>query len=285
MTSSKSLSSPGKLNLLVAYPYMNKQILGLLKEHAKDIRFVLDSGAFTAWKAGKSIDLDTYCAFLDELPIKPWRYFALDVVGDPKATKQNYEAMLKRGYKPVPIFTRGEEIDELDWYYNTSDVVGIGGLVGTEGNRGFVKGIMERVGKRRVHWLGFTELTYMKLFRPYMADSSSWEMGARFGAVNVYLGGGRQCKFTRKTVKKDLQDARLRGRLIQWGMNPFAFLDDSHWEGGRSGSRVLGSMSIVAIQKDYLERFGTHVFAAATTDYAIRLLLEAREKIYAKEIT
>jgi len=38
----------------------------------------------------------------------------------------------------VPIFTRGEDPSVLDDYYKTSDVVGIGGLVGTQGNKGFV---------------------------------------------------------------------------------------------------------------------------------------------------
>lgn len=272
-----------RLNLLVAYPYLNPQILERIEANADHIRFVLDSGAFTAWKAGKTITLNQYCDFLDKLPIKPWRYFALDVVGDPKATMSNYRAMLKRGYKPVPVFTRGEEIEVLEEYYETSDVVGIGGLVGTERNRGFVKGIMERVGRRRVHWLGFTNLNFIRVLKPYMADSSSWNMGGRYGAASVYLGGGRCRKLTRATCRADLQDASLRRAIEGFQIKPLSFLEEAEWRGGRSNIRHLGARSILAIQRDFLKRVGTYIFAAATTNIEVDLLLQAREIIYERK--
>lgn len=269
-----------KLNLLVAYPYATAPVLSRIQENAEHIRFVLDSGAFTAWRAGKTIELDDYCRFIEKLPVKPWRYFTLDVIGNPHATLKNYETMRKRGFKPVPIFTRGEDVSVLESYYNTSDLVGVGGLVGTEGNRGFVKGIMEKVGKRKVHWLGFTNLAFMRVFRPFMADSSGWGAGGRYGAVTLYLGGGRTAKLTRTTAKKDLQDARIRARLVQFGMDPLWFLQEECWRGGMSPARQLGALSIVAIQRDYLGNFGTHVFAAAAVEYELRLLLKARHIVY-----
>jgi phosphoribosylglycinamide formyltransferase-1 len=180
-----------RLNVLVAYPYMNQRMIDLLVSAGSSLRFNLDSGAFTAWKAGKQIGLDEYCRFLEGLPIKPWRYFTLDVIGDPGETLRNYETMLARGFKPVPIFTRGEDPSVLEQFYKTSEVVGIGGLVGTPRNRGFVKAIMKHIGDRKVHWLGFTDFNFVKTFRPYMCDSSSWESAARYGALKLYMGGGR----------------------------------------------------------------------------------------------
>ena len=81
-----------RLNILVAYPYMNPQVIESLRRCGSWLRFTLDSGAFTAWKAGKPIELDDYCRFLEQLPIKPWRYFTLDVIGNPDGTLKNYEA-------------------------------------------------------------------------------------------------------------------------------------------------------------------------------------------------
>jgi hypothetical protein len=168
-----------RLNLLIAYPYLTKQLLAQVKSELPRTRFLLDSGAFTAWKAGTKIELDDYCNFIEGLDFQPWRYFTLDVIGDPKATLKNYDAMLKRGFNPVPIFTRGDSLAALEHYYRTSDLVGVGGLVGTRGNKGFVNGIMKKIGKRRVHLLGFTRLDFLKTYRPYMCDTSSWEYGAR----------------------------------------------------------------------------------------------------------
>lgn len=50
----QELSTPTpKLNLLVAYPYMTKLKIDLINQNLGNIRFVLDSGAFTAQTLGK----------------------------------------------------------------------------------------------------------------------------------------------------------------------------------------------------------------------------------------
>lgn len=202
-----------KLNILVAYPYMEDKIK-LINENKHLIRFVLDSGAFTAWKANKKIELDDYCKFIERLPFKPWKYFTLDVVGNPDATLKNYEIMLRRGFKPIPIFTRGEDIKAIDEYYKTSDIVGIGGLVGTPGNKGFVKGIMKIIGNRKVHWLGFVHLDFIKQYKPYMCDSSTWSAAPRYGRITFYVGGDEKVIITQKNVydqniKKILKDKNI----------------------------------------------------------------------------
>ena len=75
-----------RLNFLVAYPYCKPDVFEVLKNQTLPYRFLLDSGAFTAHNAGKVITLDDYCRFIEAMPIKPWRYFQLDVVGDPDKT-------------------------------------------------------------------------------------------------------------------------------------------------------------------------------------------------------
>jgi hypothetical protein len=266
------------LNLLVAYPYLKSELVKIIGENSSRIRFVLDSGAFTAWKAGKPIALDDYCRFIESLPFKPWRYFTLDVIGDPHATVKNYETMLARGFNPVPIFTRGEEPAMLDEYYKTSDVVGIGGLVGTEGNKGFVKGIMKLVNGRKVHLLGFTNLAFIKVFKPYMCDSSSWEMGARFASCPLYLGGGAPLVSLRKdNILTQLKDHHIRQAIKACRVDPDDFLKPEMWNGGYSVTRRVGARSMVRFSHDVGANVGTHLFMAATTGYAVNLLLEGLE--------
>jgi hypothetical protein len=263
------------LNLLVAYPYVKPDVVELVKNNQHRVRFLLDSGAFTAWKAGKPIGLDDYCRFIDGLPFRPWRYFSLDVIGDPHGTQKNYETMLARGYTPVPIFTRGEDPKMLEEYYKTSDVVGIGGLVGTEGNKGFVNGIMKQVAGRKVHLLGFTNLAFMKVHRPYMADSSSWEMGARFASCPLYLGGGRPLVAIRKhTVREQLKDPRILNAIVKLHLDPTEFYDEKKWNGGYSITRRTGARSMVRYSLDVQKNLGTNLFLAAATAYAAKLLLE-----------
>lgn len=268
-----------RLNVLVAYPYMKPPVTEGLQAIGPALRFVLDSGAFTAWKAGKPIQLDDYCRFLEQLPIKPWRYFTLDVIGDPEGTQRNYETMLKRGFTPVPIFTRGEDPAALDEFYKTSDVVGIGGLVGTPGNRGFVKGIMRHVGDRMVHWLGFTNLDYIKAYRPFMCDSSSWESGARYGALKLYMGNA---KFL--TIKKPQFQNRpapeVLDRIRQLGVDPYRLAKLDGWHGGPSASRTLCARSGVALSVDVERQTGTKMFLAVTTTQSLDLVVQGFTDLY-----
>jgi hypothetical protein len=264
---------PELLSLLVAYPYMTAEMVRLLNENQTEIRFLLDSGAFTAWKSGRSINVDDYCRFIDSLPFKPWRYFTLDVIGDPHGSLKNYETMLKRGFNPVPIFTRGEDVSVLDDYYKTSDVVGIGGLVGTRGNKGFVNGIMKKVGERKVHWLGFTSHDYVKSYRPYMCDSSTWESGARYGTAKLYCGRGKFIKFCRQSFANGCSPA-MRKALLLYGITLNDINSKIAFNGGTSLVRWIGAQSIVKYSSDIRRQLKTLVFSAAATSLAVSLLLE-----------
>ncbi len=252
-------------------------MLRWLTANKHDIQFILDSGAFTAWKAGKPISLDSYCKFIESLPIVPWRYFALDVIGDPVATVKNYEIMLRRGFNPIPIFTRGESIKLLDDYYKNSEVVAIGGLVGTPKNKGFIKGIMEHIGTRKTHWLGFTNPEFITHYKPYMCDSSSWEMGGRFGMADLYLGGSKFVKIRDSNIK---ENSHLLKEFLHF--SPFNVLDifsKKSFKGGLSLIRSIGAYSHVS-HSLYLEKnIGTKKFLALTTTMAADILLFYHKKI------
>ena len=266
-----------KLNLLVAIPYMKGTILDILRENQGRIRFLLDSGAFTAWKAGKPIALDDYCRFLESLPIQPCRYFTLDVIGDPKASLKNYETLLKRGFKPVPIFTRGESPSALDDYYKTSDVVGIGGLVGTQQNRGFVNGIMKHVGKRRVHWLGFTSPDYLKVYKPYMCDSSSWNGAIKFASLKIYDRDGRFVSCQKRDFMKHPPTQVLR-LLREYEIDPSTLAKVGNWKNSGKGiypTEVIAFRSFVRFQGDVTRGLGTKMFLAIASDWQARLMIEA----------
>ena len=267
-----------KLSCLAAYPYMSPPTVDMLNRNKDNLRFLLDSGAFTAWKAGKPIALDDYCKFLDTLPFKPWRYFTLDVIGDPKNTLKNYQTMLDRGYKPVPIFTRGEDISVLEDYYKTSDVVGIGGLVGTPKNKGFINGIMKYVGKRKVHWLGFTNFEYIKYYKPYMCDSSSWLTGSRYASFKLYLGHGKFAKLAKKFFIDtpnfiNGEERRIFDRIAQLGFDKFELTKNTGWIGGKSLVRNLCAASYVCLSLDIEKNLKTYLFQAASNKQDLEMLV------------
>jgi hypothetical protein len=266
------MSPSPKLNTLVAYPYLTKGFLAYLAEHQSRIRLFVDSGAFTAWKAGETIHVDDYCRFIESLPFKPWRYFALDVVGNPEQTASNYDTMLRRGFSPVPIFTRGEDPRVLEHYYATSDMVAVGGLVGTSGNQGFVKGIMGLIGSRKCHWLGFTSMKFIQVYKPSTCDSSSWEGGARYGRVGLWMGNGREIGLTKANFKQR-PAPEIAQRISSMGFDPMALATSAAWHGGRSISRSLSAASAVLKSRDVERKTGTLLFNAASTPLALEQLV------------
>lgn len=266
-----------KLNLLTAYPYMTRSLIQILQSNQDRIRFVLDSGAFTAWKSGKEIKLEDYSRFLDGLPFNPWRYFTLDVIGDPQKSLRNYQNLLREGYTPIPIFTRGESISALDSYYETSDVVGIGGLVRTPRNKGFINGIMKHVGDRKVHWLGFTSLDYLKAYRPYMCDSSSWVGALMFASLKIYDKRGKFYSFSKADFKRR-PPAEVINLLNEYEIDPALLAISSNWTNtgrGESPTEKIAYRSFVRFQRDITTNLGTHMFMAVASDMQAKLSLDA----------
>lgn len=278
------------LNILIAYPYVTGGHIRALKENEERIRFVLDSGAFTAWKAGSSISLDDYCKFIENCPVQLWRYFTLDVIGDPEGTRRNYETMRARGFTPVPIFTRGEELSAIDEYYETSDLIGIGGLVGTQGNKGFVNGIMKKIAGRKAHLLGFCSLPFLKAYRPFMCDSSSWSAGVRYVTITIYAGRGKFVRMRKAEFRKKPPEAKLE-LIRRHGVDPRLLGQAFHWVNtgrgcgeGATAHRTISFRAWAMFQRDIEEALGIHMFLACSGDEDVRSFLLAHDWLNDKRV-
>jgi hypothetical protein len=262
---------------------MKPNVIQIIKDNQDNIRFVLDSGAFTAHASGKPIALDDYCRFLDSLDkmkLRPWRYFTLDVINDPKATMKNYEIMLARGFNPVPIFTRGESFDTLEQYYKYSDLVGLGGLMFGQ-NKNTKYQYLDRVLKftagRPVHILGTTELNILKRYRPYMCDSSTLESGARYSNLNLYLNNGIMKMITRKSMFTRPSNI-VMDTIRYYGFTAEQLLKNANWCGGESVIRTLGAYSWAKLSLDVQKNLGTLMFLACTTKNFISILLKGYQR-------
>jgi hypothetical protein len=253
-----------KLNVLVAYPYAKRRTFEQMERLGDDVRWLLDSGAFTAFKSGKPIVFDEYCRFIETAPVKPWRYFTLDVIGDPAATATNYQAMLDRGLQPIPIFTRGNSLDDLDALFRTAEIVGIGGLV-VANNRPhrYLRRLMQHVEGRKVHLLGFTEPHWLHFFRPFMCDSSNISRGQRFGLIDVYLGSGRFARLYRDKVAETRPEPHVMDAIRLVGLDPHALQRWEHWTKSNGVARWLAVSSWVRYSLDIEKALGVKLFLGA----------------------
>jgi hypothetical protein len=263
------------LNILVSHPYITNGGLTTLAKHQKIVRLFIDSGAFTNWQQGRETSVEEYMDFLEGLPIKPWKYFVLDKVGDAKVTRDNYRRMLDRGLDPIPIFTRGTALSELDELYKTSNLVGAGVGVGSNNYRGYLKHVIDHNRGRPLHWLGVTNPGMVGTFKPFSCDSSSWVTGGRYGSIKVYLGCGRLANYTRTNAIDKPPNPTIWKSIRTYGFNPKDLQQEDNWRGGSSMARILGCQSWVRYALDVRKRFGTELFLACTEAQSLNQCISA----------
>ncbi|MEL6853486.1 MAG: hypothetical protein AAFO83_00080 [Cyanobacteria bacterium J06607_13] len=162
-------------------------------------RVIIDSGAFTAWTSGKTIDPRDYASWALDFD-RRWRsrfasleFMNLDVIGDQAATWRNLEILEGLGMSPLPIVTFGVDLSHLDRALEQYDYIALGGLVPYTRHRkklqkwlDFCFARIMRYRKRtgvlwRIHLLGVTTEWVLNRYPCYSTDSSSWVACLRFG--------------------------------------------------------------------------------------------------------
>jgi hypothetical protein len=263
-----------KFPVLVSYAYARKK-LDAFKRLADrpHVKLLLDSGAFTAKNAGEEIRLDDYCRFLDEWKNKIFRYLALDVVGNPKATDANLQEMLRAGYKPAPVHVLGDDQRRMDELFEMSDYVALAGLrrPGKGGApKEYVAAKMKWAAGRNVHWLGYVREPMIAAFRPYSCDSASWAGVHMYGNMMVYLGKGRWVSGTYRQRSRLASNRGVQAVLGSLGYTTDMLNDPNCWKRSKAqgyGDELFVSMAVTADSwvryvVDIKKRYSTRIFLA-----------------------
>lgn len=184
-------------HILESYHYVGKQNF-VDHMRANDAKVFIDSGAFSAYTLGVSIDLPTYCDYIkrnrDIIRCEDGIYMAsvLDGIGDPLETWRNQLWMEQLGAKPLPCFHANEDERYLEWYVKNYDYITLGGMVGasTKQLMNWLDRIWDRYlvdgsgrPKLKVHGFGITAIPLMERYPWYSCDSSSWIQSAAFGTI------------------------------------------------------------------------------------------------------
>lgn len=221
---------------LVSYAYLRNvqddQIARILSDNRREV--LLDSGAFTAFNAGKVIELSEYMAFLRKWGHRLFAYMLLDKLQDPVQTEANWRTMLADGLSPVPIHVFGEGADQMEEFFSRAPYVALGGL--RRPHRGpapieYVKQKMTWAAGRPVHWLGYTNQQMIRTFRPFSVDCATAWSATQFGNCSIYIGGSKWWVGTFDEWRKlsTGEKRTLRGIVAGYDVNPDALDDKSSW--------------------------------------------------------
>lgn len=148
----------------------------------------MDSGAFSAYKSGKTIDRAEYheaCHRLLDADPTLVEVFALDVIGDWRAGLKNTEAAWEDGIPAIPVYHAGEPEDLLLTYAKMCPKIAISGAAQIRGRAtrtAFAQQVMARIWPKPVHGLGFSGEHELMSVPFHSVDASSWILGpAAFG--------------------------------------------------------------------------------------------------------
>ena len=239
-----------------------------------DIRLLIDSGAFTAWKMNKEIQVKEYAEWINNLPISPWRYFALDVIGNALKTQKNFDWMYAQGMKPTPVFQRGEDWSRLQEYHQVSDLVGIGVGVKSKGNKNYLREVMNHTDEIPVHWLGVATPPWIGYYKPFSVDTSSWCAARQYGKIQLY-DRGKFYSYHRTTHTQEPPSKKMRSLFRRYGLDPAIFAKEESWRGGKSLAHLVTVRSWMTYARDVERRFGTKLFLGAVTNDLMEQLVDA----------
>jgi len=148
---------------------------------------MIDSGVFTAWKQGKTIELETYVDWLkNTAPAFRW-CMALDVITDAKASLAQWRKMISSAptlaSSIVPVWHEGDPLDILDEYVSLSELVALGRIEGRRSEQKtyeFYDAAFNAYPEGRFHALGQANPVHLEPYPFASFDSTGWQRDAAY---------------------------------------------------------------------------------------------------------
>ena len=179
--------------LLVSYFYLDPFLKNRHRYAYRD--WVMDSGAFSAHASGVPIDLDAYMArCLELMAADPMliEVYALDVIGDWRASLANTERMWAAGIPAIPCYHVGEPESVLIGLARDYPKIALGGAVMYRAKDRWAAQCFARVWPKPIHGFGFGAEKSIMGLPWHSVDATNWEVSpckyglwASFGLMSV----------------------------------------------------------------------------------------------------
>ena len=155
------------------YSFCNE--LSLAKKWGSS-NLLLDSGAFSAYTQGTTVDIDKLIDFIRTF--KPENSIQLDVLGNDETTWINYQYMSKY-VKVLPVIHYKASLEHIERVFASSDYICLGGLVPHSTKIKVLTSWLDYIFSfkeartKRLHCLGISNKTILMRYPFYSVDSTS----------------------------------------------------------------------------------------------------------------
>ena len=208
---------------LESFYYADKRIekyIPLMKD------FLLDSGAFTFFSSGKTVNweeyVDKYADFINRNNVK--HFFELDIdklIGYENVLKLRKRLELETGKQCIPVWHKPRGKEEFLKMCDEYKYVALGGIASKEISTqqySVFPYLINEAHKRgaKIHGLGFTSLNGIQKYKFDTVDSTSWLSGDRFGCL--YKFNGKTLEKIPKRPGKRLKDYKqiTKYNFLEW---------------------------------------------------------------------
>jgi hypothetical protein len=182
------------INALVSYHFYAKQDVHTLAQRS-GLRLIGDSGAYSALSQGAPIDLRAFAEWGAR-----WRndlcwLASLDVIGDARGSRRNYEWLRSQGLNVIPTVHYGAKPTVIDAYVKDGvDFIGLGGMVSQSYSSAqllrWALSVMRYARHQhpqvRFHGWGVTTVDLMIALPWWSVDSSSYGSAWRYGRQRLF---------------------------------------------------------------------------------------------------
>ena len=174
----------------------------------KTVNLLLDSGEFSAWRRGTSIDLKKYIAYIKENEKYLFGYVNVDkipgVFGQPRTMKEvqesakigynNLQKMKDAGLSPIPVFHQGESFDWLERMLKDGErYIGISSSKDLWANeqRMWLDQVFTLLTDSKgrplikTHGFGITRPAFIFRYPFYTCDSTAWSLAPGYGSILI----------------------------------------------------------------------------------------------------
>lgn len=168
--------------VLIAYPFLDEFLRDRQRFPGLYRNWVLDSGAFSAFNSGVTIDRDEFtdrAAQLLATDTTLLEVFALDVIGDWRASLRNAERMNEHGVPAIPTFHADEPLDYLKGIARDYPKIALGGVALRTPHKklAWAEQCFAHVWPCKVHGFAFAGKNATMRLPFHSVDASNWKVG------------------------------------------------------------------------------------------------------------
>lgn len=230
----------------------------------------LDSGAFSVFTRGISLDIKEYCTYIKRYQGMITIYANLDVIGDAKASWENQQYMEDQGLTPLPVFHLGEPWEYLERYIERYPYIALGiPLARYRVHRKLMPWLLTcfklAKGRSVYHGFGCTSWSLLTELPWYSVDSTAWLAGRKFHHVSLFHRSlGKYREFFFGNYHSCYQMAPT---LREMGFDPTMFLH--HETIDKTTDLALGMVSSLQATRWLTERHGNIHIPERKVEYCV----------------